>query len=99
MAVPEALFNGSGLSGQLVSGFSTYVTGSEFLTYALILLFLVLVAVVFRLPFDLVIIFIIPFVIVVSAVVGNGMTGIMVLLAIFGALLMARYIGVIFMNR
>ena len=85
------LINQSGVIGQVIVNWHN-LTGSEFITYLLIIIFLVLVGVVFRVDFELTLLFCIPVIFTVGAFIGGNIIAIIIISVILFGFSMARAI-------
>lgn len=77
-----ALYNESDYIGQLIIGMSNNVTGSETMTLFIIVMCMVLLMFIFRLPTELIVVFSLPLLIVLSLYSGffSGMLAVVILL-------------------
>ena len=68
----DALFNSSGEVGQWLSASNTYVTGSLFISFLLIIGFFLLLMMLFKMPELFMALILFPFLIIVSVIDGIG---------------------------
>ena len=88
--MPDIFINTSGVLGNITGEVTQNLTGNLYLTLVLIFIFLVIVALIFRLPFDLISIFLIPFVLVLWAYQGGSFLIIGSLFFVYLAFLVAK---------
>lgn len=83
------LFNESLITYALVTNFTNDVTGSVTLTYGIIFLFLIIIGLIFKLEFDIMIILLTPFLLVLLAFTGE-LVPLIILLLFYLAFIFAR---------
>jgi hypothetical protein len=91
--------NATGISSQLIQGFTSGVTGSQLMTYFFLLIMIIMIALIFHLPLDLILIFTFPFLVTVYAFQGGTFTGIFIASLIMLGLLLAKYMSYLISNR
>lgn len=71
MDMPTFFINNTQVIGQVMASLTTETTGSIFLTYLSIMLFIMLIAMVLRIPMEFTAILILPMLVVMASYIGS----------------------------
>jgi hypothetical protein len=85
--------NDSNTVGIIMNAVTYNVTGSETLTLIGVTLFLLLCFALFRVPFELGVIFILPIILIMGAYDGNFVPVVIVSLLLVGSIMAKRFLG------